>query len=51
MSLDGKDNEHLGETFAVVYEYRRGNSSGAPFQFNYVNVTVHPAPTTQQSNV
>ena len=40
MSLDGEDNEHLGKTFAVVYQYRAGNSSGAPFQFNYVNITV-----------
>jgi hypothetical protein len=43
MALEGDDNEVLGETFAVVYEYRGGNSSGAPFQFNYVNVTVTAA--------
>eukprot|EP01043_Picozoa_sp_COSAG02_P037511 COSAG02_NODE_2822_length_7957_cov_4.624841_3_plen_65_part_00 len=40
MALEGDDNEILGETFAVVFEYRGGNSSSAPFQFNYVNVTV-----------
>eukprot|EP01047_Picozoa_sp_COSAG01_P071856 COSAG01_NODE_11268_length_1969_cov_1.871658_2_plen_150_part_00 len=40
IALEGTDNEHLGNTFAVVYEYRGGNSSSAPFQFNYVNVTV-----------
>jgi hypothetical protein len=40
MALEGDDNEVLGETFAVVFSYRDANSSGAPFQFNYVNVTV-----------
>ena len=40
MALEGDDNERLGQTFAVVYEYRGGNSSSAPFQFNYVNVSV-----------
>ena len=40
MALEGDDNERLGQKFAVVYEYRGGNSSSAPFQFNYVNVSV-----------
>ena len=40
MALEGDDNEKLGQKFAVVYEYRGGNSSSAPFQFNYVNVSV-----------
>ena len=39
----GPDNEVLGETFAVVFEYRGGNASSAPFQFNLVNVTVDVA--------
>ena len=43
MALEGEDNEVLGKTFAVVYEYRGGNSSGAPFQFSYVNVTATAA--------
>ena len=40
MSLDGPNNEVLGETFAVVFQYRGGNSTNPPFQYNSVNVTV-----------
>ena len=41
MSLeDNHDNEVLGSTFAVVFQLRAGNSSGPPFQFASVNVTV-----------
>eukprot|EP00935_MAST-01C_sp_MAST-1C-sp1_P001994 g1994.t1 len=40
MSLDGPSNEVLGSTFAVVFQVRQGNSSGPPFQYSYVNVTV-----------
>ena len=36
----GSDNEVLGKTFAVVFQVRQGNSSGPPFQYSYVNVTV-----------
>jgi hypothetical protein len=47
----GPDNEMLGETFAVVFEYRGGNSSSAPFQFNLVNVTVGVASTGEDAEV
>ena len=50
MALEGDDNEVLGKTFAVVFEYRGGNSSGAPFQFNYVNVTVTSNDATASSD-
>ena len=40
MALEGDDNEVLGSTFAVVFQLRAGNSSGPPFQFSTVNVTV-----------
>lgn len=43
MSLDGLNNEVLGETFAVVFQYRGGNATNPPFQYNYVNVTVKKA--------
>jgi hypothetical protein len=47
----GPDNEVLGETFAVVFEYRGGNSSSAPFQFNLINVTVDVASTGGDAEV
>eukprot|EP00662_Eupelagonemidae_sp_cell21_P057268 gene57268-biopygen50453 len=41
MALEGDDNEVLGQTFAVVFQYRGpGATSDPPCQFNYVNVTV-----------
>jgi len=40
MALEGDDDEVLGETFAVMYQYR-GPGTVAPHEFNYVNVTVH----------
>ena len=36
----GPDNEVAGAAFGVVYQYRGGNVSKHPFQFNVVNVTV-----------
>ena len=40
MTLEGNDNEVLlGKTFAVVFQYRRPSTS-APYEFDYVNVTV-----------
>jgi hypothetical protein len=45
MALEGTDDELLGETFVVVrFLHTGGNSSGAPFQFSYVNVAVQLAP-------
>ena len=37
--LEGDDNEVLGRTFAVVFQYRRPETA-APYEFDYVNVTV-----------
>lgn len=41
MALEGHDNEVLGQTFAVVFQYRRPGTQ-APYEFDYmyVNVTV-----------
>ena len=36
----GPNNEIADATFGVVFQYRGGNVSKAPFQFNMVNVTV-----------
>ena len=36
----GPDNEVAGATFGVVYQYRGGNVSKHPFQFNIVSVSV-----------
>ena len=45
MALEGTDDELLGETFVVVrFLHTGGNSSGASFQFSYVNVAVQLAP-------
>ena len=45
MALEGTDDELLGEKFVVVrFLHTGGNSSGASFQFSYVNVAVQLAP-------
>ena len=50
MALEGDDNEVLGRTFAVVFQYRLPGTA-APYEFDYVNVTVSVwIPSPQQSS-
>ena len=56
LALSGDDNEVLGETFAVAFQYsgpatlQFGNTSLAPFAFHYVNVSV-TATSDEEFNV